>query len=203
MEEDISLKIIMLGASTVGKTSIFVRYFQDDFSQNTLSTVGVDFKTNFFKFGETKIKVNYIDSAGQEKFKSISTNYLKGTDGVILVFDLTKRETLNLVTYWADCIQKNNRENIGLILFGNKSDLKNDRQVSYEEGKNLGKNLGCKYYEGSAKTGENIDFIMNEIAKISYFEWKKTGERRSSMRISMASVGSQAHKNKKGCCKNK
>ena len=159
MEEDISLKIIMLGASTVGKTSIFVRYFQDDFSQNTLSTVGVDFKTKFFKFGETKIKVNYIDSAGQEKFKSISTNYLKGTDGVILVFDLTKRETLNLVTYWADCIKKNNRENIGLILFGNKSDLKNDRQVSYEEGKNLGNNLGCKYYEGSARTGENINFI--------------------------------------------
>ena len=159
MEEDISLKIIMLGASTVGKTSIFVRYFQDDFSQNTLSTVGVDFKTKFFKFGETKIKVNYIDSAGQEKFRAISGNYLRGTDGVILVFDLTNRDSLKLVTYWAECIRKNNRENIGMILFGNKSDLEEERQVDYDEGIQLGNNLGCKYYEGSARTGENINFI--------------------------------------------
>ena len=152
-------RTIMLGASTVGKTSIFVRYFNDNFSPNTLKTVGVDFKTKFFKFEETKIKVNYIDSAGQEKFRAISGNYLRGTDGVILVFDLTNRDSLNLVTYWAECIRKNNRENIGMILFGNKSDLEEERQVDYDEGIQLGNNLGCKYYEGSARTGENINFI--------------------------------------------
>ena len=205
MSEDIILKIIILGASTVGKTSIFLRYFNNEFSHGTLTTLGVDFKTKFFKFEDKKLKINYIDTAGQEKFKSISENYLKGTDGVILVFDLTNKETLDLVNYWADCIKKNNRDNIGLILFGNKSDLENDRDVTYEEGKNLADKLKCLYYEGSAKTGENIEFVMNEIAKISYFEWKKTAENRMSIRLSsVASIEEEKINNKKKfCCKGK
>ena len=188
MAEDIALKIIILGASTVGKTSIFVRYFKDEFSNTSLTTIGIDFKTKFFKLGETKIKINYIDTAGQEKFKAIAENYLKGADGVILVFDLTNRETLKLIDYWAECFKKNNRDNIGLILFGNKTDLEEDRDISYEEGKKLGDKLGCKYYEGSAKTGENIELVMNEIATLSYTEWKKTEENRDSIRISAASA---------------
>ena len=205
MSEDVILKIIILGASTVGKTSIFLRYFNNEFSHGTLTTLGVDFKTKFFKFEDKKLKINYIDTAGQEKFKSISENYLKGTDGVILVFDLTNKETLDLVNYWADCIKKNNRDNIGLILFGNKSDLENDRDVTYEEGKNLADKLKCLYYEGSAKTGENIEFVMNEIAKISYFEWKKTAENRVSIRLSSAaSIEEEKIDNKKKfCCKGK
>ena len=205
MSEDVILKIIILGASTVGKTSIFLRYFNNEFSHGTLTTLGVDFKTKFFKFEDKKLKINYIDTAGQEKFKSISENYLKGTDGVILVFDLTNKETLDLVNYWADCIKKNNRDNIGLILFGNKSDLENDRDVTYEEGKNLADKLKCQYYEGSAKTGENIEFVMNEIAKIAYFEWKKTAENRMSIRLSsVASIEEEKINNKKKfCCKGK
>ncbi len=205
MSEDVTLKVIILGASTVGKTSIFLRYFNNEFSHGTLTTLGVDFKTKFFKFENKKLKINYIDTAGQEKFKSISENYLKGTDGVILVFDLTNKETLDLVNYWADCIKKNNRDNIGMILFGNKSDLENDRDVTYEEGKNLADKLGCQYYEGSAMNGDNVEFVMNEIAKISYNEWKKTAENRMSIRLSSAAsieVEKMITK-KKFCCKGK
>ena len=205
MSEDVTLKVIILGASTVGKTSIFLRYFNNEFSHGTLTTLGVDFKTKFFKFENKKLKVNYIDTAGQEKFKSISENYLKGTDGVILVFDLTNKETLDLVNYWADCIKKNNRDNIGMILFGNKSDLENDRDVTYEEGKNLADKLGCQYYEGSAMNGDNVEFVMNEIAKISYNEWKKTAENRMSIRLSSA-ASIEVEKiitKKKFCCKGK
>ena len=205
MSEDVILKVIILGASTVGKTSIFLRYFNNEFSHGTLTTLGVDFKTKFFKFENKKLKINYIDTAGQEKFKSISENYLKGTDGVILVFDLTNKETLDLVNYWADCIKKNNRDNIGMILFGNKSDLENDRDVTYEEGKNLADKLGCQYYEGSAMNGDNVEFVMNEIAKISYNEWKKTAENRMSIRLSSA-ASIEVEKiitKKKFCCKGK
>ena len=203
MAEDVSLKIIILGASTVGKTSIFVRYFDNNFIQSSLTTIGVDYKTKFFKFEETKLKVSFIDTAGQEKFRAISLNYLKGTDGVILVFDLTNRETFDLVNYWADCINKNNRENIGKILFGNKNDKVEARVIDYNEGKELADKLGCKYYEGSAKTGDNIEFIMNEIAKLSFVEWKKSGieEVRDSVRLSNASI--ELPKQKSGCCKNK
>ena len=200
MSEDITLKIIILGASTVGKTSIFIRYFNDEFSHSTITTVGVDFKTKFFKFEGTKIRINFIDTAGQEKFKAISQNYLKGTDGVIFVFDLTNRETLELVDFWAECINKNTRENIGKILFGNKKDKIKNREIDYNEGKALGDKIGCPYYEGSALTGENIDLIMNEIAKSSYIEWKKTEENSDTVRLSSI-VLEQKIKKKKSCCK--
>ena len=202
MIEDVSLKIIILGASTVGKTTIFLRYFHQDHTQ-VLSTMGIDFKTKFFKFDDKKMKINYIDTAGQEKFKSISENYLKGTDGVILVFDLTNKETFDLVTYWHECMKKNNKSNIGKILFGNKNDLEDKREVTYEEGKELANSIGCEYYEGSAMSGENIDFVMNEIAKLSYNEWKKTGDNRNSIRLSSVGYIDIESTKKRHCCKSK
>jgi Ras-related protein Rab-1A len=202
MIEDVSLKIIILGASTVGKTTIFLRYFHQDHTQ-VLSTMGIDFKTKFFKFDDKKMKINYIDTAGQEKFKSISENYLKGTDGVILVFDLTNKETFDLVTYWHECMKKNNKSNIGKILFGNKNDLEDKREVTYEEGKELANSIGCDYYEGSAMSGENIDFVMNEIAKLSYNEWKKTGDNRNSIRLSSVGYIDIESTKKRHCCKSK
>ena len=202
MIEDVSLKIIILGASTVGKTTIFLRYFHQNYTQ-VLSTMGIDFKTKFFKFDDKKMKINYIDTAGQEKFKSISENYLKGTDGVILVFDLTNKETFDLVTYWHECMKKNNKSNIGKILFGNKNDLEDKREVTYEEGKELANSIGCDYYEGSAMSGENIDFVMNEIAKLSYNEWKKTGDNRNSIRLSSVGYIDIESTKKRHCCKSK
>ena len=96
MTEDNPLKIIILGSSTVGKSSIYLRYFNNKFNVNTMVTVGVDFKTKYFKFDEKEIKINFVDTAGQEKYRAISKNYLKGTDGVIFVFDLTKKETFSV-----------------------------------------------------------------------------------------------------------
>ena len=87
LQTDITLKIIILGSGEVGKTCILNRYFKNEFKENPLSTIGIDFQTKFFKFEDKKIKVNYTDTAGQEKFRAISVNYLKGTNGVILAFD--------------------------------------------------------------------------------------------------------------------
>ena len=202
MIEDVALKIIILGSSTVGKSSIFLRYFDNQFHSNTMVTVGVDFKTKYFKFEEKKIKINFVDTAGQEKYIAISQNYLKGTDGVIFVFDLTKKDTFKLVTNWMDFMKEHNKMNMGKILFGNKNDLSEEREVSYVEGKNLAKQLECNYYEGSAKTGENINILMQEIARLTYLEWKKSDDSRCTIRLSAASVDGVID-NKKRCCKSK
>ena len=172
MIEDNPLKIIILGSSTVGKSSIYLRYFNNKFNVNTMVTVGVDFKTKYFKFDEKEIKINFVDTAGQEKYRAISQNYLKGTDGVIFVFDLTKKETFQLIADWMQFMKEHNKMNIGKILFGNKNDLISEREISYEEGKKLANELECNYYEGSAKTGENVEILMQEIARITYLEWK-------------------------------
>ena len=107
---------------------------------------------------------------------------------------------MNLINYWEDYINNNGKTNISKILFGNKKDLTDEREVTYEEGKNLAKKLNCDYYEGSAKTGENIEFIMNEIARITYFEFKKTEDNRHSLRISSSGT-IEMEPQKKKCCK--
>ena len=195
------IKIIILGSSSVGKTSILQRGFDNEFSPNALSTIGIDFKTKFFKFDDTKIKVNYTDTAGQEKFRAIALNYLKGTDGAMLVFDITKKETFELIGTWLDDIRKNNKMNIGKMLIGNKADLESDREVTKEEGEELAKLLECKYYETSAKTGQNINQALDEIAEITYSIWKNNSENRHSIRISSADSGKPSIvEQKKGCC---
>ena len=195
-----TIKIIILGSSSVGKTCILQRGFENEFNQNALSTIGIDFKTKFFKFDDTKIKVNYIDTAGQEKFRAISINYLKGTDGAVLVFDITKKETYQLIGTWLDDINNNNKMSIGKMLIGNKADLEDEREVSKEEGEQLAKLLDCKYYETSAKTGQNVNEALDEIARTTYLIWKKSNENRNSIRISQADSVKPSIVEKKGCC---
>ena len=166
-----------------------------------LSTIGIDFKTKFFKFDGNKVKFNYIDTAGEEKFRAISVNYLKGTDGVILVFDLTNKETFDLIENWIKDIEQNNQSDIGKILFGNKSDILDSKQVSLEDAEHLADKLGCKYYEGSAKTGQNINEALDEIAKIAY-DYYKNSDKRDSIRIS-SDVSNDNNKNEEKtqqCC---
>ena len=201
MTEDNPLKIIILGSSTVGKSSIYLRYFNNKFNVNTMVTVGVDFKTKYFKFDEKEIKINFVDTAGQEKYRAISKNYLKGTDGVIFVFDLTKKETFQLIADWMQFMKEHNKKNIGKILFGNKNDLISEREISYEEGKKLANELECNYYEGSAKTGENVEILMQEIARITYLEWKNNDEDKDTIRLSNKSFNSSVNHNNKRCCK--
>ena len=197
--QEIVLKIIILGSTQVGKTSIINRYFNNSFQENMLSTIGIDFKTKYFKFNEQKVKFNYIDTAGQEKFRAISVNYLKGANGAILVFDITNKETFDLILRWVDDINQNNKTNTSKLLFGNKSDLTEIRQVLYEEAEQLAQKLGCKYIEGSAKSGENINEALDEIAKISYEAFQNT-ERRHSIRLTSNENNSKKEEDKKACC---
>ena len=183
--EEITLKIIVLGSTQVGKTSILNRYFNNDFKGNMLSTIGIDFKTKYIKFEEQKIKFNYIDTAGQEKFRAISSNYLKGTNGALLVFDITQKETFDLINYWIDIIKENNGSNIAKILFGNKSDLSENREVTKEDAESMANDLNCLYIEGSAKTGENVQEAFDELSRLSfnYYKELKESEKRRSIRL--------------------
>ena len=175
-----TLKIIILGSSEVGKTCILNRYFHNDFKENLLSTVGIDLQTKFFKFdGDQKIKVNYIDTAGEEKFRAISVNYLKGTNGVILVFDITNKETFDLLETWLNELKDTNKADVSKVLIGNKADLAERREVSVEDANNLANNMKCKYYEASAKTGENVNEALDEIAKISFINFTRIEDRKS------------------------
>ena len=175
-QNQLTLKIIILGSSEVGKTCILNRYFNNDFKENSLSTIGIDFQTKYFKFEDRKIKVNYTDTAGQEKFRAISVNYIKGTNGVILVFDITNKESFDLLETWMNELRENNKVDVSKVLIGNKSDLQEKRELTKEEAEKFAESIGCAYFEGSAKTGENIFDALDEIARITYFSVKDNEE---------------------------
>ena len=198
------LKIIILGSSKVGKTSIINRYFNHEFKENMLSTIGIDFKTKYFKFDDKKVKFNYIDTAGQEKFRAISVNYMKGTNGAILDFDITNKDSFELIKGWIDDINENAEADIGKIIIGNKLDMSDNRQVLLEDAEELAKDLGCEYFECSAKTGENINEALDEIAKLSYENYQNS-ENRHSIRLASDSNNNdkkEQKEKKKKCCKN-
>ena len=201
------LKIIILGSSKVGKTSILQRYFNNEFSEEVISTIGVEHQTKYFKFDDDKIRIDYIDTAGQERHQSIASNYLKKADGVILVFDITKRETFELVNHWIKEINTNkNMNNIGLILLGNKIDLINQRNVESDEGEKLASNINCKYIEVSAKTGSNITEALEEIAKETYKKYKFYGNDNMSFNLENKSfkpdINNKEEKSKlRRCCR--
>lgn len=175
--------LALLIKENLGKTSILQKYLDNELKEHSLYTIGIDFISKFFKFDDTKIKVNYTITAGvlfsflvyfhQEKINSVSLNYLKGTDGVIFVFDITKKHTFELLERWHEDIKQNNKTDIGNILIGNKADLESEREVSKEEGEQLAKLLECKYYETSAITGQNINQVMDENIKNYIFNKEK------------------------------
>ena len=161
-----SFKLLLLGESCTGaKTCLLHRYIYNSFSSNLLSTIGIDFKIKIVQtdFGEIKLKL--WDTAGQERYHTISSTYVKGSHCIILGYDVTNRKSFEEIRkYWYNFVMKNKDGNSPLIyLVGNKIDKIEYRVVSDEEGKSLANDLNMKYFGVSAKTGENVDILFNDI----------------------------------------
>ena len=149
-------KILTIGESGVGKTCILRRFVEDKFLKNHLATIGIDFKTKTLNINNQEIKLKIWDTAGQERFRNITTQYYKGADGIVLVYDVTDEASFDKIKDWMDQILSNtNKDEICLILLGNKCDIEK-RSISYEQGKTLANELQVNFFETSAQTGQNI-----------------------------------------------
>ena len=197
MTQQLEYKIIILGMSEVGKTCLLINYFDKKFKENNISTIGIDFKTKFFKFDENKVKINYVDTAGQERFHAISSNYLKNANGILLVYAVNSRASFSLLEDWMKEVKNHANQNFSIIILGNKCDVE-DREVTLEEGENFAKKINSKVYEVSAKTGYNVAEAFDEIARMTY-EKDKEGKIRQRESIRVEDVGTD--KKKKKCCK--
>lgn len=156
-------KIMLIGNSSVGKSSLLMRFADDIFSETFLPTIGVDFKIRTIEADGSKVKLQMWDTAGQERFKSIVTSYYKGTHGILLVFDLTNMQTFRDMEQWLSDVEKHGKDNVVKLLVGNKKDMDQQRQVPYEEAAKFAESLGVKYIETSAKSGENIEESFVEL----------------------------------------
>ena len=163
----ITYKILFLGDSSVGKTAFIIRFCDGKFEEDSLTTIGLDKKAKSVSHKDKKILLQIWDTAGQERFRSIALNALKVVQGIILVFDVTNRETFDNVTQWLEQI-KDNLQNPFVALFGNKTDMPKDKwKVTTEEAKEFAQKNKLEYFETSAKLNEGIkdgvSFLVNEI----------------------------------------
>ena len=166
---DEKIQLIMIGESNVGKTSLIRRYTKNLFNINHLETTGVEFNSKNEKINNKIIKVKIWDTAGQEIFHSLTKNFYRKADGIIIVFDVTNRESFDKVHDWVKSVYDNTdtyRE-IQIILVGNKIDLELNRQISKEEGIKLSEYFEIPYFEASAKNSNGVrDFMVKIILDV-------------------------------------
>ena len=162
---DYLLKYIIIGDAAVGKSNLLLRFAQNDFKTEYQLTIGVEFGAKNIQINNKIFRIQIWDTAGQENFRSITRAYYKNSVCAILVYDISNRETFEHISNWIEDCTAQSPKTVFMILVGNKSDLSNNRQVTFDEGKEMAKNNNMMFFETSAKTGENVDKIFEESAK--------------------------------------
>ena len=159
-------KILVLGDPSVGKSCFLIRYTEDTFQDVYLSTIGMDCKYKDVILEEDKsIRLQIWDTAGQDRFRSITKNLYKGAAGIMLIYDITNRNTFDNVKKWVNSIKEEVTSKVVIILVGNKIDLDKKRQVQTDEGEQIAEEFDMPFFECSALTGENINLAFETLAK--------------------------------------
>ncbi|KAG5445653.1 Ras- protein Rab-26 [Clonorchis sinensis] len=161
-----TFKVLLVGDSCVGKTSLLIRFKDRIFLKGTyISTVGIDYKAKVVNANGIPVRLKIWDTAGQEKFRSLTKSYYRDSDAVVLVYDISRMDTLLHTKSWMDEITVNADSKTLLLLTGNKADEVRERAVSKRDGERVAKECGALFWETSAKTGQNVDAMFHSVAE--------------------------------------
>ena len=163
--DEINFKILILGDSTVGKTTLLLKYVDGYFPPIYVATIGVEYKIKKININGININLQIWDTAGQERFKGITKNFLKGANGIIYTYDITKKTTFENLKNWINTADETITD-FQKIIIGNKIDLEEERQVSNEIFKKFCQNKNIKGMEVSAKQGTNVNESFELLAKL-------------------------------------
>ncbi|CAK7343234.1 unnamed protein product [Dovyalis caffra] len=200
---DLSFKILLIGDSGVGKSSLLVSFISGS-AEDLAPTIGVDFKIKQLAVGGKRLKLTIWDTAGQERFRTLTSSYYRNSQGIILVYDVTRRETFTNLDVWTKEVDLySTNQDCVKMLVGNKVDKDSERQVTRDEGMALAKEHGCMFLECSAKTRENVQQCFEELAlKImevpSLLEEGSTAGKRNILKPEQQPAASLAASG--GCC---
>ena len=197
--------LLLLGETNVGKTSIFERFIKGTFTENKSASIGIDFETKVFKNKQKNYKIHLYDTAGQERFRSITQQYYKNAEGYFIVFDLTNENSLSAIQYWVDTIKEYSKESKFIIL-GNKDDLTDkkisDEVINDELNKLKQSENNIIYLKTSAKKNKNIikafetmiDLLENEnIIQVEQKQEPKKKHKEKSENNRSFSLNSKDH----------
>ena len=197
---DYLFKVLIIGNSGVGKSCLLLRFAEDMFSDNYISTIGVDFKIRKIELDGKSIKLQIWDTAGQERFRTITKSYYRGSNGIVVVYDITDRESFEQVQHWMSEIDSHASADVCRLLVGNKSDLEDKRAVKKEEGEALARQFGIPFLETSAKESLNVENMFITMAQAMK---KKVGGMTASGSANGGQVTiakGQSVKKQGGCC---
>ena len=204
--KDINLKILILGDSSVGKTTLLLKYVDGYFPTIYVATIGVEFKVKKINVNGIDLNLQIWDTAGQERFRGVTRNFMKGADGIIYAYDITKKSSFDSLKNW---IIQSEESTVGFkkIIIGNKTDLESERVVSKEAFQKFCQNKNIQGMEVSAKNGNNVDKCFELIAKLIIEgktkeqlieKYSEAGRNRGKSIVSKESY--KKSKEKKKCC---
>ena len=202
MNYDKKCQLLIIGDSTVGKTSILTRYTTREFNQNYLATVGLDFFKKDEIFDGKTIRIKIWDTAGQERYKALTQGYFRNAEGIMIVYDVSNLDTFENLKYWIKSIKTHiniEKDHIPTIIIGNKIDIF-EREVTKEDAEKFAKEQNLQYFEASAKSGKGIDECIQYLVR-KVLKNQKSEDDQDSIKI-----GEEEAKNKKknkktdNCC---
>ena len=201
-----SIKLLTIGESSVGKTSIISKLCTDTFDPHQLGTTGIDFCGFTLNYNQdTKVNISLWDTAGQERYNNVSRQYFSKVNGMLLVYDITSRDSFEKISKWIEeIIEKvGSLDEIGFVLLGNKNDLQLQRVVSKEEGKEKAKELGIPFFETSAKTGYNLKESIAVLSQktIELIEKANKDDDMERGSVALNNKKNTKDKNQDKCCK--
>ena len=194
---DEKIKLMVIGETRVGKTALIKKYTKNVFGGTYLTTVGIDFQEKIINVEEKSVKLQIWDTAGQERFRNIAKSYFHTSDGFLLVYDISCKDSFEKLNFWYEQIKLNAPENTKCVVAGNKCDLEEKRQVNKNEGENFAKTYNIDFYETSAKDGINVDEVFQTLANEIMKDIKKNG---SKNKRSSQVLKKNTKSKKKSCC---
>ncbi len=212
MTDDIQkYKLIFLGDQGVGKSSILNRFSQDKFEQEYQATIGLDFHSKNATINGANIRLLLYDTAGQEKFKSLIPMYIRDANIIIVVYDITIKDSFTHTSHWVNETKDLKREDAIFVLVGNKIDLNDKRQVSTQEGQNYANEKEFIFFEVSARTGQGIHELFNNnifpemVKKFKIVGdddngYKSNEQKTDNDEMNGIKLDNSEKKKKKGCC---
>ncbi|XP_055054223.1 ras-related protein Rab-35 [Misgurnus anguillicaudatus] len=196
---DYLFKLLIIGDSGVGKSSLLLRFADNTFSGSYITTIGVDFKIRTVEINGEKVKLQIWDTAGQERFRTITSTYYRGTHGVIVVYDVSSAESFVNVKRWLHEINQN-CDDVCRILVGNKNDDPASKVVETNDAQKFAEQMGIHLFETSAKENVNVEDMFNCITELVLKARKESVAKQQQQQQNEVVKLGKSNKRKKKCC---
>lgn len=200
-EYDYLFKLLLIGDSGVGKSCLLLRFAENTYTQDYISTIGVDFKIRTIELDGKVIKLQIWDTAGQERFRTITSSYYRGAHGIIIVYDVTEQESFANVEQWLQEIDRYATSNVMKLLVGNKADLVDKKTVDYAVAKEFADQRGIQFLETSAADNSNVEqafILMSKQIKDQLASSQPIGGANQKANVNLA--GQAVNSQQGGCC---